>query len=75
MEASKKLYTERDAIFDTLTNAWSELELVRSKWIENPLNQGLAEQLKELQRKASKLEERFSNVNQRLYGSWVGIDE
>ena len=55
MEVSERLYTERDEILDTLTSAWTELDVVRSKWIDNPLNQGLTHQLKELQSKASEL--------------------
>lgn len=75
MTLKKDLNVERDRVFEGLRDVWGELEAVREKWIENPLSQELTNQLKKQEQEASKLEEKFHKVYQRLYGSWVGIEE
>ncbi len=75
MKVKKSLNAERDRAFNDLVESWSELEVARGKWVENPLDPVLKSRLEELGRKAAKLEERFIEVYTSLYGSWYGIDQ
>ena len=75
MTLKKELNLEREQEFENLKGVWSELDKVRGMWIENPSSPVLTDRLRQQEEEAGRMEERFRRVYQRLYGSWLGIEE
>ncbi len=58
-----------------LVKAWHELDHLREKLLQDPLNPLLPSELEARGKSAAKMEERFRKVNAEIYGTWYGIEE
>ncbi len=64
-----------DKVHSDLVNAWHELDHLREKLLQDPLNPLLPSELKAREKSAAKMEERFRKINAEIYGTWYGIEE